>query len=308
MSLDIPKFKNKKELYKFLRNESKELIQMKKAVKKEFCTSLTPFKKYKGSIQNKSSAQDTEDLINRSFVGNTYYWLDSHEDVHLKGCFTKTIKETKKIYHLSDHKFERTSQVGKIKSVVEEVTPWRDLGVDKDGETICLVANSDITKSYSSLIFDEYKHYEVDQHSVGMRYVSFKLAYGSEEEEDRENKELWDSLLPLLGNKEEAQELGFFWAVKEAKLSEISCVLLASNGLTPTIKNQEGCDADLYKKIEGSLSLHRNKDNLLEHWNLVRKALDEPLKQKNKPSILDTWDKMEQEESKTKNIIQQYKF
>ena len=38
-----------------------------------------------------------------------------------------------------------------------------------------------------------------------------------------------------LGNPEQAEEKGYFWLVREAKLIEISAVLLGSNELTPTL-------------------------------------------------------------------------
>jgi hypothetical protein len=40
----------------------------------------------------------------------------------------------------------------------------------------------------------------------------------------------------LIANGEVADKKGFFWAVKEAKLIEISAVISGSNELTPTLQ------------------------------------------------------------------------
>jgi hypothetical protein len=58
-------------------------------------------------------------------VANTYYWLDSHGDVHVKGCFTKSIKETlSKIFHLDNHDSSNgfRSKVGNVKNVLESIS------------------------------------------------------------------------------------------------------------------------------------------------------------------------------------------
>ena len=54
-------------------------------------------------------------------------------------------------------------------------------------------------------------------------------------------------LIGFQGNQAAATELGFFWAVSEAKLIEISCVLEGSNTLTPTLeapKSTESAPSD----------------------------------------------------------------
>ena len=48
----------------------------------------------------KSVAYNNEDdlisgSIKRMIIGNTYNWMDSHDDVHMKGIFTKSIQENK---------------------------------------------------------------------------------------------------------------------------------------------------------------------------------------------------------------------
>ena len=45
-------------------------------------------------------------------------------------------------------------------------------------------------------------------------------------------KEAWDKYYHMIANNNLADEKGYFWAVKEAKLIEISCVTDGSNELT----------------------------------------------------------------------------
>jgi hypothetical protein len=70
-----------------------------------------------------------------------------------------------------------------------------------------------------------------------MRYIKLDLAVN--DEDYKEEYAEWNKYINEIGNKEEAEELGYFWAVKEAVLIEISAVLMGSNELTPTIENIE---------------------------------------------------------------------
>ena len=104
-----------------------ELVKLKKAATKftdGWCTPSVGEVVSKGVI---SKASDS-DVINKTIVGNTYYWMDSHEDVHVKGCFKKSIQETKKIFHLHDHEFKISSQVGDISKAYEKELLWSTFG------------------------------------------------------------------------------------------------------------------------------------------------------------------------------------
>jgi hypothetical protein len=177
-------------------------------------------------------------------IANTYYWLDSHGDVHVKGCFTKSIKENQdKIFHFDNHEHSFNSKVGKVKSVKEVNVNWTDLGVNKDGKTICVIGETELIEDYNCQVYDAYKNNEVNQHSVGMQYVNLQIAVNQPQEV--ESYKLWNEVYPMLGNPETADKLGYFWVVKEAKLKEYSCVLWqGSNSLTPTVKNIDAVDND----------------------------------------------------------------
>lgn len=177
-------------------------------------------------------------------IANTYYWLDSHGDVHVKGCFTKSIKENQgKIFHFDNHEHSFNSKVGNVKSVKEVNVNWTDLGVQKDGKTICIIGETELVEDYNCQVYDAYKNNEINQHSVGMQYVNLQIAVKNPQEV--EAYKLWNEIYPLLGNPETADKLGYFWVVKEAKLKEYSCVLWqGSNSLTPTAKNIDAVDND----------------------------------------------------------------
>ena len=225
-----------KELYDHLVKNKAEIMEMKKATKKTHV--FTPYISDDLSSTNKtlhtSTENDTETMLKRTIVGNTYNWLDSHGDVHVGSTFSKSISERKnKIWHLHDHEYKLTSKVGTPTKIYEQQIRWKDLGVDKAGTTTSLFMESNIKKSYNELIFDSYKAGDIDQHSVGMYYVKMDLAIN--DEDYPEEKAVFDQYIDQIGNKEKALEMGYFWAVKEAKLIEISAVLEGSNELTPTI-------------------------------------------------------------------------
>lgn len=175
-------------------------------------------------------------------IANTYYWLDSHGDVHVKGTFTKSIKENQgKIFHFDNHEHSFNSKVGNVKSVKEVNVNWSDLGVNKDGKTICVIGETELVEDYNCQVYDAYKNNEVNQHSVGMQYVNLQIAVNNPAE--IEAYKLWNEVYPMLGNPETADKSGYFWVVKEAKLKEYSCVLWnGSNSLTPTMKNIEAVE------------------------------------------------------------------
>ena len=213
-----------------------ELIKLKKAEVKTVNGGLSSVTK---SITNviKGVFKNNDTSLERTIVGNTYLWMDSHDDVHAKGCFSKSIKENKSIFHLHDHEFKITSKVGEAKKTYESEIAWKDLGVEKSGITEALFMDTEIFKDYNAQIFNEYKSNRINQHSVGMQYVKIDLAVNDEEYETE--YKVWQDNIDTLGNSDKATEKGFFWLVREAKLIEISAVLAGSNELTPTMREDK---------------------------------------------------------------------
>ncbi|MEY3811740.1 MAG: hypothetical protein RIT11_857, partial [Pseudomonadota bacterium] len=120
------------EINEILKNKD-EIIAIKKAVVKHSDSVCTlPIKDVSETIK---LALDGEESTFKRVIANTYYWLDSHGDVHVKGCFTKSIKESK-IFHFDNHNHSFASKVGNVKSVKEVPFKWSDLGIDKEGKRI----------------------------------------------------------------------------------------------------------------------------------------------------------------------------
>jgi len=232
-----------------------EIISLKKAEIKTVKGGLTSVSK---TSAIKGIHKDSELSLERTIVGNTYLWMDSHEDVHAKGCFSKSIKENKNIFHLHDHEFKITAKVGEPLKVYEQEIAWKDLGVEREGNTQALLMDTEILKEYNSQIFAEYKSNKINQHSVGMVYVKLDLAVNDEEYE--EEHKVWLDNIDAIGNKEMAEEKGYFWLVREAKLIEISAVLMGSNELTPTM--QENKEADEVTSIPEPTEVTQKRRNI----------------------------------------------
>lgn len=237
-------FSNKKEEIEFILNHHDEIVAMKKAAVKftdgsifmapgPGAVKLDVFKALTTSTKN-----DTDTLIERTIVGNTYNWMDSHNDVHLDGTFSKSIDERgDKVFHLHDHLQQVAAKVGTPLKVYEQSVKWRDLGVDIAGSTTAVMMDSQIKRAFNPMVFEQYKNAEIDQHSVGMYYV--QLAFAANDPDYKEPYAQWQASIDKIGNREKAEEIGYFWAVKEAKLIEISAVLQGSNELTPTVEAKE---------------------------------------------------------------------
>jgi hypothetical protein len=216
------------------------IIELKKASVKN--TDIFSFNAIKVSVNKAFSEDDGEEddngTLKRTIVGNTYNWMDSHDDVHLDGVFSKSIQERgNKILHLHDHKYQLDAKVGINKKVYEKRIKWTDLGINIAGTTTALLMDTEIIKEYNESIFNQYKRGEINQHSVGMQYVKIELAVNDEEEKELFTN--WQKHITKIANKERAEQKGYFFAVSEAKLKEISCVIEGSNEVTPTLEPKQ---------------------------------------------------------------------
>jgi len=221
---------------------------------------LLPNKSFEPSVTKGRYLYENDEekgILKRTIVANTYNWLDSHGDVHLNGIFAKSIQERgTRIPHLHDHKFQLAAKVGRPLSFAEVDMKWRALGHPKNGDTVVLLMESQIEARLNKKVYEEYKDDAVDQHSVGMIYTKIELA--ANDDNYKSEYETWEEVFPLLGNKEEAEEAGFFFAVREAKLIEVSAVLLGSNVLTPTLNNkiQPGKPTEKTEPVKTTLNVN----------------------------------------------------
>lgn len=245
MKIILPDFANKSELYDYLIENKKDLVNLKKsAIKQADCFGLSKFEESLIKAFNPTNNEDTDTQIKRTIIGNTYNWMDSHDDVHTDGIFGTSIKEkgVKAINHFHDHVNQLMAKVGSPQAIYEQAVAWTQLGINKAGNTQALFMDSLIKRSLNQSIFEQYLADEVTQHSVGMQYV--KLALAINDPERKEEYAVWQRFIDKIGNKAKAEERGFFWAIYEAKLIEISCVIAGSNELTGTLPNKKDPSED----------------------------------------------------------------
>jgi hypothetical protein len=186
-------------------------------------------------------------ILKRTVVANTYWWMDSHSDVHLgrgddpegKAVFTNTIKNrANRIFPRNQHDQSLDGKIGKSLNIYEAEISWRSLGVGKTGMTEALFADAQIEKDRNERRFKDYLNNEIDQHSVGMRYIDIQTAV-NDEDYPKEHA-LFQQYIGKLGNRQAAEKQGFFFPVAEAALIEYSAVSEGSNPLTPTLGQPSG--------------------------------------------------------------------
>jgi len=274
----------KKNLKELVRNKA-ELMRLKKAQLKK--ADVVDFDSTK-QITTKADGtnNDTATEIFRTIVGNTYGFMDSHDDVHIKGIFSKSIQENgTRVLHLHDHVHELAAKVGSPVRVYEKEVQWSDVGLKVAGSATALLMDTKIEKERNANIFKDYLNGEIDQHSVGMQYVKLELCVNdSEEKEEFAN---WERYKGDVINIEKAEGQGYFWAVLEAKLIEISCVIQGSNELTPTLENKK-LDFESINILSELVKSNPSKENFLHFCNQVKalqegEAVDKTLPEVEKP-------------------------
>ena len=243
--LEFPnkEFSTKEDLFKELKENKKELISIKKSTTKN--ADAVSFGYIDTSVKIDVTKEDVQsqvqnpETLNVKVVINTTNFLDSHNDLHVNGIWNKSIKDNVSFLHLQEHEREFDKVItDSAKGYVQKMT-WKKLGLPYEGSTEALIFESTIDKKRNEFMLNQYANGWVKNHSVGMRYVQLELAINSEAEWNKEEKALWDEYYPIIANKETADERGYFWVVKEAKIIEGSAVVMGSNSATPTLENKE---------------------------------------------------------------------
>jgi len=243
--LEFPnkEFQTKEDLFKALIENKKELVSLKKSVVKN--ADAVSFGYLDTSVKIDTNKEDVQtqlqnpETLNVKVVINTTNFLDSHNDFHANGIWNKSVKDNVTFLHLQEHdrSFDKVI-TDTAKGYVQSMT-WKKLGLPYEGKTEALIFESTIEKKRNEFMLNQYANGWVKNHSVGMRYVQMELAINTEAEYDKEYKALWDEYYPLIANKEVADERGYFWVVKEAKIIEGSAVVMGSNSATPTLENKD---------------------------------------------------------------------
>jgi hypothetical protein len=231
-------FKNKKERIDFLVQNKDMLIAQKKAEMKR--ADGVFYFKVNGKKHDINKADISQiDLTNTNALNvkaiiNTTNIMDSHDDVHIPGLWTKSLQENKNIMHLQEHNmsFESIISSNEDLDAYTKYYNWTDLGFDFQGQTQALEFDSNVKKSRNEYMFKQYANNYVTNHSVGMRYVKIFLAVS--DQAYPEDFEIWNRYINTIVNADLAIEKGYFYAVTEAKIIEGSAVPIGSNQVTPT--------------------------------------------------------------------------
>ena len=231
-------FATKEDALKELVLNKKLIIAEKKSVMKE-ADSLP----YYGTIENEkkeivkglnSNLKDATS-IKVVAVSNACNYFDSHGDVSIKGSWNRTAKNTNNGLHLQEHVMKYDQLISDNVSFKVESKTWKDLGFNYEGETDCLVMYSQVEKEDNPKMFERYINGRVKNHSSGLQYVNIDMAINSDADWAKEEKAVWDKYYPSIVNKEDVDEVGYFYPVLEQKIIENSAVLKGSNPATPTI-------------------------------------------------------------------------
>jgi hypothetical protein len=244
--MKIPEFATKKELFDFLVKNKEQIISARKAeIKRADAVQLSIPTDELITIKSETKG----DSVQVRVVINTTNLMDSHKDVHLPGLWKKSLQESgKRLMHLQEHKMEFDKIISDKRDLkaYTKTYSWKELGVKYEGNTEALVFDSTIKMKRNPYMFEMYKEGNIDNHSVGMQYVKMFMAVNDEEyQQEFEN---WEKYYPEIANKDAADESGYFFVVKEAKVIEGSAVPAGSNWVTPTLDIKEPPDGTQTKE------------------------------------------------------------
>jgi len=243
-------FTSQADLFKYLVEERELVLSQKKSIDKRAEGTLSvivpqdePLIGFTNKAVKPLYENDKEaGILKRTIVANTYWWMDSHSDVHLgrredseKAIFTESIKNrASKIFPIDQHNWSLDGRMGKTLALYEAPISWRTLGVGRTGMTEALFADAEISKEKNERRYKDYLNDEIDQHSVGMRYMDMQLAVNDEQNYPKETA-VFKKYISKIGNRQVVEKQGFFFAISEGMLKEYSAVIGGSNELTPTM-------------------------------------------------------------------------
>lgn len=254
--MNIKELKDNKDLY---------MMRKKSAMKRAdaiFCTSNAD-----SNFVTKLEASGSDNLEAKLII-NTTGLVDSHKDVHIPGIWNKTLKDGRKFRLLQEHEMKFDHVISdKVSAHVKNID-WTKIGYSFDGKTQALMFDAEIEPTRNPFMYKQYLNGYVDNHSVGMQYVTLYLCINSEDKYYSEEKENWDKYVQYVANKEELGE--YFWAVTEAKLIEGSAVLYGSNYATPVYSIKSPEPAGTTQEAAEKITAEDVRQILKNHLNLQK--------------------------------------
>jgi len=237
-------FDNKIDLFKALKDNKEEILSFKMANTLKSCDKGASVKsKLINVTKHLETLKNIE--LNDDFyyiVVNTTKILDSHMDVHLNGIWSKTVQEQQgKNYLVADHKLEIDKVITRkeyVEMIVAEI-PFRSIGKDYEGDTQALIYKIPKDKVINEAAKEWLNSGDEIEASVRMQYVKIELALNSDNVNDKLEKLNFDTYIKEIANKDEFEEINYFFIVQEAKnVKESSLVVFGSNNATGTLENK----------------------------------------------------------------------
>jgi hypothetical protein len=229
-------FPTRKEMFSALVDNKSIIEDKKKSVIKQTDPGLFIVKS-EGEEKAEAVKLDYGDTIYP--VINTTNYLDSHGDVHGKDIWNKSIQDqVNKLYYIINHDLE----IGSIIALPKDVAPtlrtmkWSELGRDYKGTTTALIYEVKLTDLAPKQFMQLLQSGHPIENSVRMQYVSLAMCIDDPEYKDEYAN--WQQYRKEVANGQDADDLGYFWYIKEAKIiKEGSAVLFGSNDVTPILQN-----------------------------------------------------------------------
>jgi hypothetical protein len=247
----IPDLPTKGELFAYLRKNADKIIGLKKAFPTtsddlDFGYSITQATKT-ATTKDASTGTEDEQIVDGELpvdiISNMSGWCDSHMDVMIKDSWNKSINDVgasgqKLIYHLKNHgtfyQYTTDAIIGKNPNLFVKMVDLTQFAFVSDiKKAQALMMSSTVCKDYDEKAYYLYRDKQIKQHSIGLQYIKIYLCIDSTEPEDAMYKENWDKYYPQVINKDKVDSKGYFWAVTECRILEVSAVLFGSNELTP---------------------------------------------------------------------------
>jgi len=252
-------FKTDAELFKALRENKEHIIAQKKAQVYKSLDKGTSIKARPIKLNEQIKGVELDDNHYYIVVNSTNI-LDSHKDLHVKGIWKKTAKEQdRKNYLVDTHVISLNTTIARKENVeiLIATVPFSSIGKDYQGDTEVLIYKIAKDKIVSPLAKEWLDSGDDIEASVRMQYVKIELAMNSLAKEDKKEKQNFESYSKEIANKDDFEEIKYFWIVKEAKnKQESSLVLFGSNATTGQFKEPS---ADTHKEVAKALQTSKKQ-------------------------------------------------
>ncbi len=269
-------FVNKEEMFKELKANENQIIAFKKSKIQKSC------EKGAGVIAKALDSSKLSDQIKGLKIDDHHYYiavnstriLDHHDDLHLNGIWDITVPAQQgKNYLVADHMLELDKVIVKkeyVKMLIAMI-PFSMIGKTYEGKTQVLIYKVAKNKVINKTAKDWLESGDDIEASVRMQYVTIELALNSDDEDDITYKKRYDKYIKIIANKDDFEEIFFFWAVSEAKnIHESSLVIFGSNAATGPItdskETKEAAEQALLEKTEAAeQALQESKKEFYKH-------------------------------------------